>query len=149
MSECNRTEDLDKLFNKPNFTSNARRIFNRPDQNRNSNNPAPQNSTDNDKLDLQMKAAMIDFIARMKWELQPLVTGDSRVPEKPNVVDSKVQEQNVVNAIKKPPPEKPNVISAISEPFTHHNNPDVDQSISQSTESDSEPSLKRFPTVAL
>merc|ERR1711914_62420 len=29
----------------------------------------------------------------------------------------------------------------------YHNSPDIDQSISQSTESDSEPSLKRFPTV--
>merc|ERR1711914_53671 len=29
----------------------------------------------------------------------------------------------------------------------YHNSPDIDQSISQSTDSDSEPSLKRFPTV--
>ena len=69
MSECNRTEDIDKLFNKPNFTSNARRIFNRPDQNRNSANSAnstPQTSTDPDITDPKMKAAMIDFIAKMK-----------------------------------------------------------------------------------
>ena len=39
------------------------------------------------------------------------------------------------------------MISAITEPPIYHNSPDIDQSISQSTESDSEPSLKRFPTV--
>ena len=84
MADCRRTVALDQVFREPNFTSNAKRIFNGPNQNCDPGNPNPQaaNTTDgldtqnkaalidlvakNDKMDPQMKAAMIDFIARMK-----------------------------------------------------------------------------------
>ena len=67
MADCNRTESLDKVFKEPNFTSNANKIFNRPNQTQNSGNPNIQAPATNDNnLDPQTKAALIDLIAKMK-----------------------------------------------------------------------------------
>ena len=84
MADCRRTEALDQVFKEPNFTNNAKRIFNGPNQDCNPGNPNPQaaNTTDglntqnkaalidliakNDKMDPQIKAAIIDLVARRK-----------------------------------------------------------------------------------